>query len=204
MRCARAVRIRDDGPSRMVKRPTGSGGEPSSPNCGASAGVKARHPHSFHAFVSSTRLTQLSSLALPWPANDCTSPSRRHMPQAVLGGKPRLVQINARYPKEVGGPLIARVSAPQEPDHTVGQQPKSNPKHHFHEYRCGSFVPRAHRQGAKTSGPCHGSQDRGDCVFVFHATSCCSGSAAATQNRLCLKVSSSLICFNLYQVEKNL
>ncbi len=31
-----------DGPSRMVKRPTGSGGEPSSPNCGASAGVKAR------------------------------------------------------------------------------------------------------------------------------------------------------------------
>ena len=33
-----------DGPSRMVKRPTGSGGEPSSPNCVASAGVKARLP----------------------------------------------------------------------------------------------------------------------------------------------------------------
>jgi len=32
-----------DGPSRMVKRPTGSGGEPSSPNCESSAGVKARH-----------------------------------------------------------------------------------------------------------------------------------------------------------------
>ena len=31
-----------DGPSRMAKRPTGSGGEPSSPNCGVSAGVKAR------------------------------------------------------------------------------------------------------------------------------------------------------------------
>jgi len=29
-----------------VKRPTGSGGEPSSPNCGASAGVKARQPFS--------------------------------------------------------------------------------------------------------------------------------------------------------------
>ena len=29
-----------DGPSRMVKRPTGSGGEPSSPNCGASAGAR--------------------------------------------------------------------------------------------------------------------------------------------------------------------
>ncbi|MEY4910574.1 MAG: hypothetical protein RL761_237 [Pseudomonadota bacterium] len=29
----------------MGKRPTGSGGEPSSPNCGASAGVKARQPH---------------------------------------------------------------------------------------------------------------------------------------------------------------
>ena len=38
--------IRLDGPSRMVKRPTGSDGEPSSPNCGASAGVKARQPHS--------------------------------------------------------------------------------------------------------------------------------------------------------------
>ncbi len=32
-----------DGPSHMGKRPTGSGGEPSSPNRGASAGVKARH-----------------------------------------------------------------------------------------------------------------------------------------------------------------
>ena len=32
--------IRPDGPPRMVKRPTGSGGEPSSPNCGASAGVR--------------------------------------------------------------------------------------------------------------------------------------------------------------------
>lgn len=31
----------------MVKRPTGSGGEPSSPNCEASAGVKARHPPFF-------------------------------------------------------------------------------------------------------------------------------------------------------------
>jgi len=29
-----------------VKRPTGSGGEPSSPNCESSAGVKARHPFS--------------------------------------------------------------------------------------------------------------------------------------------------------------
>jgi hypothetical protein len=35
-----------DGPSRMVKQPTGSGGEPSSPNCRVSAGVKARHPSS--------------------------------------------------------------------------------------------------------------------------------------------------------------
>ena len=30
----------------MAKQPTGSGGEPSSPNCGVSAGVKARHPSS--------------------------------------------------------------------------------------------------------------------------------------------------------------
>ena len=40
-----AVTMALDGPSRMVKRPTGSGGEPSSPNCKASAGVKARHHH---------------------------------------------------------------------------------------------------------------------------------------------------------------
>ena len=38
------LQSRPDGPSRMGKRPTGSGGEPSSPNRGASAGVKARHP----------------------------------------------------------------------------------------------------------------------------------------------------------------
>ena len=30
-------------PKREFDVPTGSGGEPSSPNCGASAGVKARH-----------------------------------------------------------------------------------------------------------------------------------------------------------------
>ena len=36
------VESHPDGPPRMVKRPTGSGGEPSSPNCGASAGGKAR------------------------------------------------------------------------------------------------------------------------------------------------------------------
>src|SRR5659263_442392 len=38
-----ALTIKSDGPSRMVMRPTGSDGEPSSPNRGASAGVKARH-----------------------------------------------------------------------------------------------------------------------------------------------------------------
>ena len=39
--CARgkSITIQLDGPPRMVKRPTGSDGEPSSPNCGASAGV---------------------------------------------------------------------------------------------------------------------------------------------------------------------
>ena len=42
----KAFTISLDGPSRMVKRPTGSDGEPSSPNCGASAGVKARQPNS--------------------------------------------------------------------------------------------------------------------------------------------------------------
>ena len=36
-------KIVSDGPSRMVKWPTGSDGEPSSPNYGASAGVEVRH-----------------------------------------------------------------------------------------------------------------------------------------------------------------
>ena len=40
------ARMAADGPPRMVKRPTGSGGEPSSPNCVASAGGKARQPPS--------------------------------------------------------------------------------------------------------------------------------------------------------------
>ncbi len=34
----------------MVERPTGSDGEPSSPNCKASAGVKVRQPHSFSSY----------------------------------------------------------------------------------------------------------------------------------------------------------
>ncbi|MNS83133.1 hypothetical protein D3C72_1169070 [compost metagenome] len=38
-----SVQCIPDGPPRMGKRPTGSGGEPSSPNCGSSAGGKARH-----------------------------------------------------------------------------------------------------------------------------------------------------------------
>src|SRR3990167_6876082 len=39
---ANSLIISSDGPSRMVRRPTGSDGEPSSPNRGASAGVEAR------------------------------------------------------------------------------------------------------------------------------------------------------------------
>jgi hypothetical protein len=42
---ARPLQSSVDGPPRMVKWPTGSGGEPSSPNCVASAGGKARQPH---------------------------------------------------------------------------------------------------------------------------------------------------------------
>ena len=53
------VESHPDGPPRMVKRPTGSGGEPSSPNCGASAGVKARHL----SFAGATLLRPMH----PWP-----------------------------------------------------------------------------------------------------------------------------------------
>ena len=48
IRLSASLTIVGDGPSRMVKRPTGSDGEPSSPNCGVSAGVKARHLISPH------------------------------------------------------------------------------------------------------------------------------------------------------------
>ena len=53
-----------DGPPRMVKRPTGSGGEPSSPNCGASAGVRLVN------LISSSDLDSAAHPALqrgPWP-----------------------------------------------------------------------------------------------------------------------------------------
>ena len=39
-------------PKRKFDVPTGSGGEPSSPNCGASAGVKARHLCQFMAYFT--------------------------------------------------------------------------------------------------------------------------------------------------------
>ena len=39
-------------PKREFDVPTGSGGEPSSPNCGASAGVKARHLCQFMAYFT--------------------------------------------------------------------------------------------------------------------------------------------------------
>jgi len=61
----RSPTIEVDGPPRMVKWPTGSGGEPSSPNCVASAGGKARQP--------SNRLSAVAVTArrLPW--------QRRHL-----------------------------------------------------------------------------------------------------------------------------
>ena len=54
--------ISPDGPSRMVKRPTGSDGEPSSPNCGASAGVKARQPFSACAPAAPSSLADQKSI----------------------------------------------------------------------------------------------------------------------------------------------
>ncbi len=56
--------IEGDGPPRMVKRPTGSGGEPSSPNCGASAGVRLVN------LISSSDPDSAAHPALPrvpWP-----------------------------------------------------------------------------------------------------------------------------------------
>ena len=64
-----------DGPSHMGKRPTGSGGEPSSPNRGASAGVKARqllstgrHTHDVPPprFAAHGALDGAGATAAPW------------------------------------------------------------------------------------------------------------------------------------------
>ena len=60
-----------DGPPRMVKWPTGSGGEPSSPNCVASAGGKARQPH-----IRGSRRTGLRGLQAPRPATQAPSLAR--------------------------------------------------------------------------------------------------------------------------------
>ena len=65
--------ITGDGPPRMAKRPTGSGGEPSSPNCGVSAGGKARQlllfcalaPKTPSQFLVTCRLLQPVQCALP-------------------------------------------------------------------------------------------------------------------------------------------
>ena len=58
----------------MGKRPTGSGGEPSSPNCGASAGVKARQPH----FLKLLHFQKLSSFPYLLP-----TPNFRHQQLSV-------------------------------------------------------------------------------------------------------------------------
>ncbi len=44
--------IETDGPPCMVKRPTGSGGEPSSPNCGASARIRLVNPLFSSTFIA--------------------------------------------------------------------------------------------------------------------------------------------------------
>ena len=68
-----SLTIDTDGPSRMVKRPTESGGEPSSSNCGASAGVKARQlTHLPHDTLGSP----LSALRLAGAGHGTTSPPR--------------------------------------------------------------------------------------------------------------------------------
>ena len=91
--CAAWVKIQSDGPPRMVKRPTGSGGEPSSPNCVASAGGKARQPH-----INATSPSRLVRRRRPAPP---TSPHEfPRCPQSALGRAGRHRQAH----RQVAGP----------------------------------------------------------------------------------------------------
>ncbi len=68
----------------MVKRPTGSGGEPSSPNCGASAGVKVRHLLSRHEGDSNmaTRRFSCNKSAVICLIASCLSACSSWLPKA--------------------------------------------------------------------------------------------------------------------------
>jgi DNA polymerase III subunit gamma/tau len=63
----------------MVKRPTGSGGEPSSPNCGVSAGVKARHL----LFIDLYRMSYLVLARKYRPKNFTEMVGQEHVVQAL-------------------------------------------------------------------------------------------------------------------------
>ena len=100
-----------DGPSRMVKRPTESGGEPSSSNRGVSAGIKARHP-------------SLKTFSNPWPRNNrqavyclwqCPSEFASTAMQGPLWTmQPYAIACNAIWPARFGPWLLSRL-APRVP-----------------------------------------------------------------------------------------
>ena len=78
----------------MVKRPTGSGGEPSSPNCESSAGVKARHlQYSGRCFFKLTITCAVSTNPAPYfdanAAHRLAAPSITKVPKVRLVYEPR-------------------------------------------------------------------------------------------------------------------
>ena len=78
----------------MVKRPTGSGGEPSSPNCESSAGVKARHlQYSGRCFFKLTITCAVSTNPAPYfdanAAHRLVAPSITKVPKVRLMYEPR-------------------------------------------------------------------------------------------------------------------
>ena len=120
-----------DGPSRMVKRPTESGGEPSSSNCGASAGVKARQlTHCIHDTFSSP----LSALRLAGAGHGATSPPRISHRAGQPGAR------TAGSDCRAAATCCARFRSPSGP-HAAPRSGLPWPRHLFFDRRSSSFVP---------------------------------------------------------------
>lgn len=106
-----------DGPPRMVKRPTGSGGEPSSPNCGASAGGKARQLLLTNRWLKGTRIGPRTRTR--FARQGCRSPHPTSVHRAFAGTS----RLNAAFlitaVKESGDQAFNRRSSASRPSGLV-------------------------------------------------------------------------------------
>lgn len=139
-RSALSPTIAGDGPPRMVKQPTGSGGEPSSPNCRVSAGGKARQLifqpslpglrclHAGHVPKRYTPqpLSLFNTFAAFAPVDPVTGRRRMCRPNACAASASSARQAPlARWPLEPGMrfllcPCGARAPSPDSPEPSEG------------------------------------------------------------------------------------